>query len=267
MELRVVSWNVDGWHTIRDAQLGLLEDRGAQLALLQEVTPASLDRLRAAGWHGDSALDLLPADHTERAAVRPRFACAVLARAELTVVDSQLIPGTSSPVRALACQLVLHGRELTAISAALPPGSTWGRAAKVAQAEAIFAAAHDAGSDVLVGLDRNGPRFERWDPSATQWWDEDPAEVFAAGAPHGLEDVLDRWYASNPDLLAQARDRRPDGPREVSYVERRADPPIERRYDVIMATEGFEVRGVRYRYQQAIDAGSDHGLVEAALAW
>ena len=54
------------------------------------------------------------------------------------------------------------------MSAALPPGSSWGRAAKVAQAEAVFAAAHDAGPRVVVGMDRNGPRFERWEPCATQ---------------------------------------------------------------------------------------------------
>ena len=83
MELRVASWNVDGWYTIGDAQLRLLDDSGAQLALLQEVTAALLDRLRAARWQGVSALELLPDGHTERAGARPRFACSVLARGEV----------------------------------------------------------------------------------------------------------------------------------------------------------------------------------------
>jgi hypothetical protein len=94
MELQVVSWNVDGWHTIRDQQLRLLDDTGADAALLQEVTPTSLRRLRHAGWHGDSALELVDDNHTKRRGRRPRFACAVLARRDITVVV-----GASSPQR------------------------------------------------------------------------------------------------------------------------------------------------------------------------
>lgn len=45
--------------------------------------PASLDRLRRAGWSGTSALELVLDDHTERRGVRPRFACAVLSRGQL----------------------------------------------------------------------------------------------------------------------------------------------------------------------------------------
>lgn len=80
VELRVVSWNIDGWHTIRDEQLRLLDDTGADVALLQEVTPASLQLLRRSGWSGTSALQLVSDDHLERGGARPRFACAVLVR-------------------------------------------------------------------------------------------------------------------------------------------------------------------------------------------
>lgn len=85
MELDVVSWNVDGWHTIRDTQLALLESTHADGALLQEVTPASMDRLGEAGWTGTSALELVNDDHTERDGVHPRFACAVLTRDRATM--------------------------------------------------------------------------------------------------------------------------------------------------------------------------------------
>lgn len=58
---------------------------------------------------------------------------------------------------------------------------------------------------------------------------------------------------------------RPDGPREVSYVEQRANPAVHRRYDIVMADNALGVREVRYRYRDAIEAGSDHGIVEATL--
>ena len=89
---------------------------------------------------------------------------------------------------------------------------------------------------------------------------------FADDASHGCRDVLDHWYTANPDALKQAMHERPDGPREVSYVERRADTPIPRRYDLIMADRTLDVLDVRYRYLDAIEAGSDHGLVQATLS-
>lgn len=163
-------------------------------------------------------------------------------------------------------RLRTQGREVTAISAALPPGSMWGRSAKVGQADAIDRAVQDVGSPVVIGMDRNGPRFERWDPDTTEWWAEDPAHFFDGRASHGCVDVLDRWHADNAEALRHAMHERPDGPREVSYIEQRADPVVHRRYDNIMTDDAFEVRDVRYRYREAIAAGSDHGLVEAAVS-
>ena len=266
VELRVVSWNIDGWHTIRDEQLRLLDETRADLALLQEVTPASLDLLHHAGWRGTSALALVADDHTERGGARPRFSCAVLARGDVTVVSSSLISRAPSAVRAVLASLRVQDAVVTAISAALPPGSMWGRAAKVGQADAIARAVEQAGPPVVLGMDRNCPKFERWDPTDTEWWPEDPASFFDDDPPHGCVDVLDRWYAANPDARRHAMHQRPSGPREVSYLEQRADPALQRRYDLIMADRTLEVRDVRYRYRDAIEAGSDHGLVAATLS-
>jgi hypothetical protein len=224
VDLRVVSWNVKGWHTIRDAQLELLDDTRAELALLQEVTPPSLDLLRRAGWHGTSALDLVPDGHTERDGGRPRFACAVLARGDVTITGASLIARAPSPVRALSSEICVSGVAVTVVSAALPPGSMWGGPAKRGQADAIAEALEGVETPVVLGMDRNGPRLERWDPAGTEWWPEDPRAFFDAGAAHGCVDVLDRWHAANPSASRSARLKRPDGPREVSYIERRADP-------------------------------------------
>lgn len=201
MELRVASWNADGWHTMRDKQLRVLDNSGAHVVLLQEVTPASLDRLREAGWRGTSALELVADDHTERRGARPRFGCAVLVRGDVTDVSLSLVAGAPSPVRALMAHLRVQGSTVTAISAALPPGSTWGTRAKVAQADAIARAVADAGAPVVIGMDRNGPKFERWQSAETEWWPEDPEHFIVEEASHGCRDVLDRWYASKNAFL------------------------------------------------------------------
>lgn len=117
----------------------------------------------------------------------------------------------------------------------------------------------------VIGMDRNGPRTEAWETSKTRWWPEDSAGFFAADAEHGCRDVLDLWFQDNPAAEDAARRARPDGPRAVSYVERRATPPIPRHYDVILISDAFHATQFRYRYEESIVAGSDHGLVEATL--
>ena len=47
VKFTLASGNLDGWHTIHDEQLALLDSTGADLALLQEVTPESLQVGRA----------------------------------------------------------------------------------------------------------------------------------------------------------------------------------------------------------------------------
>ena len=64
-DLTVISWNVDGWHTIRDAQVELIDASGAELAVLQEVTSESAKRLRLAGWQLVTALELCPPNRVE----------------------------------------------------------------------------------------------------------------------------------------------------------------------------------------------------------
>ena len=265
MVLTVASWNLDGWHTISDGQLELLDASGAGLLLAQEVTAASLERLREAGWVGASALELLADNHVERGGVRPRFACAVLTRAPVVLVEAAVLGDAPSPVRTLVSTVEVESQQVHAVSAALPPGSLWGRSAKQGQARVL--AEHLAGraGPVVVGMDRNGPKFERWDPADTVWWREDAPELFAADAAHGLADVLVTLHAHQPDRAGRARSVRPDGPLAVSYVERRANPPVERRYDVILASRHWHVAEVTYDYDGAVAAGSDHALVTARL--
>ena len=265
MHLTVASWNVDGWHTIRDEQLALLDNSGAELALLQEVTPASLERLREAGWHGASAMELVADDHVERGDARPRFACAVVGRGRVEVGDACVLLGAPSPVRTLAADVVVEGRPSRAVSAALPPGSTWGRAAKTGQARVLGEHLRAEEGPTLLGIDRNGPRFERWEPHETVWWPQDDPSLFSADADHGLTDVLVTWHQVDPARRAAAQRERPNGPMAVSSIEQRARPPVARRYDVVMASAHWAVDDVLYDYEASVLAGSDHAMVVARL--
>lgn len=261
----VVGWNLDGWHTITDAQLSLIDAAGAPLLLAQEVTPASLDRLRAAGWQAAAALDLLDDEHTERDGARPRFGCAVLARSPARLEAAAVLADAPSPVRTLAVDATLAGRPVHLVSAALPPGSMWGRAAKVSQARVLADHLEAQVGPTLLGMDRNGPKLERWEPAQTVWWREDDPTLFASDATHGLTDVLRTFYAQQSDERERARRQRTDGPLAISYVEHRAIPPIARRYDVLLASHHWQVHTVAYDYDRAVASGSDHAMVTTEL--
>jgi endonuclease/exonuclease/phosphatase family metal-dependent hydrolase len=259
--LTVISWNVDGWHTILGAQVELIDATGAELALLQEVTPASADALRGAGWEIVTALELLPADHVERGGRRPRFSCAVAVRESLSLRHAEVLAGAPSRVRTLIARIDGRAGGFTAMSAALPPGSIWGRAAKQGQARAIGAFLATIDGPVVIGMDRNGPKHERFELAETVWWPEDEPDLFAEDAPHGLRDVLLTFHSEHPERREAARVERPDGPLEVSFVEQRTTPPSPRRYDVILASAHWQVQDVAYDYDASVAAGSDHSLV------
>ena len=263
--LSVMTWNIDGWHTIRDAQVNLLDTMGGELALLQEVTPKSADVLRDAGWEIVTALDQLSPTHREREDRRPRFSCGVAARGRLSLIGAHVIADAPSPSRTLVARVESPGGAFTAISAALPPGSMWGRTGKQAQARAIEAQLLATNDPALVGMDRNGPKYERFEPAGTEWWPEDDPSVFAHDALHGLRDVLRTHYDEHPELRARAHAERPDGPLAIPYMEQRTTPPTPRRYDVILASPEWEVIGVTYDYAASVAAGSDHSFVCARV--
>jgi hypothetical protein len=77
--------------------------------------------------------------------------------------------------------------------------------------------------------------------------------------------VLVTYHDQHPDRTQQARRARPDGPLAVSDLERRAQPSIARRYDVILASRHWKTVDVIYGYEAAVAAGSDHGRLVAQL--
>lgn len=176
------------------------------------------------------------------------------------------MPNVPSPVRSLSADVHTDDLVIRTVSAALPPGSMWGRTAKRAQGQApldhLVAVAHP----VIVGMDRNGPKVERWSTADTEWWPEDDPHLFARLAEKGFADILEVFHAQDGAAKADARAARPHGPRAVSYIERRANPPFPRRYDVILASDDVAVRDVSYHFEDSTRAGSDHALVLARLS-
>ena len=257
MRLTVVDWNVNGFSQGAQAQfLGSLE---WDVACLQEVTRATWEEFRALGDQADVAFGHLP----PLAGVGPRYGCAVVVRLPARLESFTVLRDMPSPERAGVAVVRLAGRRVWVGSWAAPPGVTWGSAGKGRQVERFAAWLRDRPGPVIIGIDRNAPKWERHDLTEDEWWNDRELLLYGPDRVHDLRDVYRDHLAANPDLAARLRRARPDGPTAVTHQRR----GIECRYDAVYASPEFAVEDVKHLWKQAREASSDHALVRATLRW
>ncbi|MGH8897947.1 MAG: endonuclease/exonuclease/phosphatase family protein [Egibacteraceae bacterium] len=279
-----MSWNLDSRPTGQlDAKVELLRRVQPDLLLLQELSrpvyrtliPHKLaherihERSRLFSW---GATDLSDPRGSDR-----RLGCAVLGAPTTTLLAAQLLDdapfGVEGPEllgflrRTVAARMGIHGgRALTACSfharravnrrvGHLAPAFHTGIAKWLASQP----------SPILFGMDANAPVVDHPDFRRSSFHWPTPAEggsgedqLLGPDAGHGLGDVLRRHLDRHPEELARIREERPGGPLAISH---RPAHPV--RYDHIWATPDLEVIDVRYLYDEAVVAGSDHALVLA----
>jgi endonuclease/exonuclease/phosphatase family metal-dependent hydrolase len=101
------------------------------------------------------------------------------------------------------------------------------------------------------------------DIEQSRWWTDEEALVLGAGA--GTSDVLRLWYTDHPVELRRRERYYPHGPLADSYHRGRRGQYLRCRYDSIRVSPDISVMDVRYLYDEAVRAGSDHALVVADI--
>jgi hypothetical protein len=262
--LTLLNWNVDGWHHLRMAQRELIRRLQPDVLLLQELTPVSFDLLVEDGWSGSHALLHLPDGHRGKAKDRPvRFSCAVLVGEGLVLEESATDESVPSPERWLTGHISLGSAAVRVGSFAAPPGVTWGTDKRV-QGAAIAAWLSGTGS-ALAGVDRNGPR---WEPPGQppSLWERDAPELFDHAGERGFRDAFFTYLDGHPAELEHIAAIRPDGPLATTYARGRSpNQQHAGRYDAIYVSDDVAVVEVRHVFDEALRAGSDHGLVLARV--
>lgn len=255
MLISVVDWNVNGF--VRRSQPNLLAELEWDVPCLQEVTRQTWDAFRSLGADGDVAFEHL----APLAGDGPRYACAIVTRGAVRLESFGLLRDMPSPERAAVAEVSVDGHRIWIGSWAAPPGVSWGKGAKERQVQRFAAWLRDRPGPVVIGIDRNAPKWERHDLSADEWWNGSEPLLYGPDRVHDLRDTYRDHLDANPGLAAEVRQQFPEGPLAITHI--RGGTVC--RYDVIYASPEFGVEDVEHQWDKARSAGSDHALVRATL--
>lgn len=146
---------------------------------------------------------------------------------------------------------------------------------KPAQAVRLAHWLSDLAGPVIFAGDFNTPKIDHPDHDQlhTHWrsgrkiLDGAPGDDLLVGPNeiHDLRDALRVWSDAHPETLARVRAARSDGPLAVSNMPGPKVSRLQYRYDAIWISPHFDVHGVSYHYDEAVETGTDHALVIADL--
>jgi endonuclease/exonuclease/phosphatase (EEP) superfamily protein YafD len=259
VQVTVIDWNLDGF-TGLDAKLDLLRRFRWDVLLLQEVTESSWLQLRGLGaagaWSGD---------HLPTLGQPPRYRSAIVVADGWSVTDTGPVPDVPSPERTATATIVRDGFRCEVASLALPPGVSWGDAGKGRQADRLACWLRERDGPTIVGIDANTPKWDLPRLNECEWWNPQEELLFGSERIHDLRDAYRDLLRHDPARREAILRERPDGPLAVSYLRDHGRAEIACRYDHVLVSPAFEVLDVRYLFDEAVEAGSDHALIMAEL--
>jgi hypothetical protein len=269
--IRVASWNLCRGR----ADIDLLEEQNAALVLVQEVTATAFADLRRRFDWGVFSLDLW-GDRVREISPN-RHGVAVLGSSQLAPRRRPyLVDHLVAPWKMLVMDLALtrHRGYFTAVSYHALNGQRGKDGFDKPRLTLQVAdwLEHQA-QPVVLGMDANSPMVDHPDPAKVEWcfrWlgpGDFEGRLLGPSARHRLRDTLRTLLDARPEEYERIRRERPQGPLAVSYKTRTEHgAPGLHRYDHIYASwPDFRVKEVRYLYDQARTAGSDHALLVADL--
>lgn len=260
MRLRIASWNVRGMPRPVD-QLRLLADQHPDILLLQDVGPSAVHAVADSHlWDHVADTWSLPCSFPS---VARRGGCLITAGDGWALGSALSIPGILPSNRALAVTAAHGGAVLTLLSCYAPTNTGSGRKERPGYFSALAAWLAALPAPVVLGMDANGPRVDHPDIRQSLWWTDEEALVLGAGAT--ADDALRLWYTDHPAELKRRVQYYPNGPLADSYHRGRKGKYLRCRYDSIRVSPGISVTDVRYLYEEAVGAGSDHALVIANI--
>jgi hypothetical protein len=242
-------------------QLALLADQHPNILLLQDVGPSAVRAVvNSRLWNHVADTWSLP--HPPGAIIR-RGGCLIAATDDWVLTSALPTSDELPSVRTLAVSAVHTGYTLTLLSCYAPTNTGPGRKERPCYFNTLAAWLSTVSAPVVLGMDANGPSIDHPDIEQSRWWTKEEALLLGAGAQ--TKDVLRLWYADHPAELKRRVQYYPNGPLADSYHRGRRGKYLRCRYDSIRVSPRISVTDVRYLYEEAVQAGSDHALVVADI--
>lgn len=260
MRIRALSWNVC-YQRAAGPKVDMLRKAIADVApapcivVLQEVVPSAREAFATALEATAYSLDYRAPGPFDRKNRR----LGVLVGVTGGVIESAgVVARAPYPDRTLWAKVGVPGTSVYVLGAHALTGVDY----KCAKADQFLALAEHLDSDELkscpriLALDANEPKVDSLDPTKVEFFATNgpgAARLLGAEATHGLEDALRRWWPKDHPVPST-------GPLATSHV-----TGSNRRYDQCFVSEQWQVEGCEYRYQDAVEAGSDHALLVVDL--
>jgi hypothetical protein len=242
-------------------QLGLLADQHADILLLQDVGPSTVRAVVDSRlWQYTTDTWSFPISSQ---GVARRGGCLIAATGEWVLGSALPIPDLLLSNHSLAVTATRGQATLTLLSCYAPTNTGPGRKERPCYFNTLAAWLSAVPAPVVLGIDANGPSIDHPDIEQSRWWTKEEALLLGAGAQ--TEDVLRRWYVDHPPELKRRVRYYPSGPLADSYHRGRRGKYLRCRYDSIRVSPRISVTDVRYLYEEAVQAGSDHALVIADI--
>jgi hypothetical protein len=242
-------------------QLGLLADQHADILLLQDVGPSAV-RAVVDSRLWDHVADTWSLPHPPGAIIR-RGGCVIATKGDWVFTSALPAPDVLLSSRSLGVTAGYGGAALTLLSCYAPTNTGPDRKERPGCFSSLATWLSAVPAPVVLGMDANGPRMDHPDIEQNRWWTQEEALILGTGAQ--TEDVLRLWYADHPAELKRRVRYYPKGPLADSYHRGRRGKYLRCRYDSIRVSPGIGVTNIRYLYEEAVRAGSDHALVVAEI--
>jgi len=257
MRVRVVSWNVRSVEQSA-AELALLQGLSPHIILLQDSARSMAQTMRQDS-RVTGVLDTWNDNEQNGMAQRRRGGCLIAVTSPWQLTLCARAHGSTTNGRILCGTAACGDTALNLFSCYAPTNAGGARTSRSAFFTTLAQELAVTSAQLILGMDANGPRVDHPDLARSIWWTPEEAAVLGAGTP--TRDVLRLWYEEHADEFRKRCRYYPHGPLADSYHRGRRGKFLRSRYDSIRVSPAIRVLDVRYLYDDAIRAGSDHAVV------
>lgn len=278
-KLRVISWNLSFKGNI-ETKIKYLEsvikETDAPVCIaLQEVQEKDYHYLNNEDMFKQKSFSLNFRKRGKYEGKNRELGCFIATVGPLQLNSSSLIDRVPFPERTLYGEVISKDVSFILLCCHSLTGVDY-KKAKAAQFASIADFLYSHKEEVMICcLDANEPEIDHYDLSLSKFFQKNGDKgkcaslILGANSIHKLEDAYRIWLRENESEFNRIKEIQENNPENLRKIPLATSHIVngggKKRYDYIMIPSHWKVKHIEYRYEEAIDAGSDHAIVIADL--